>query len=99
MAISGGLLFALYLLKIVFHCNLLFDKKKPIQNDSNKSNFIDNFLSSSRRQAYLGIFYASIMLPVISNYPQNKRTIKALTNIIVAAFYITFLVMIVIGII
>ncbi len=98
MEILGGLLFVLYLLKIVFHFNLLFDKKVLIQNDANKSSFIDSLISPSRRQTYLWIFYSSIMLPIFSKYPQNKKAFKVLSNIVVAAFYITFLVMIIIGI-
>ena len=98
MEILGGLLFVFYLLKIVFHYNLLFDKKVLIQNNANKSNLIDSIISSSRRQTYLWIFYSSIMLPVFSKYPQNKKAFRVLSNIAVAGFYFTFLVMIIIGI-
>ena len=93
MEILGGLLFVLYLLKIAFHFNLLFDNKILSQIDVNKSSFIDRLLPPSRRQIYLWIFYSSIMFPVLSKYPKNRKVYKTLSNIIVASFYIVFLIM------
>ncbi len=98
MGILGSLLFVFYLLKITFHFNLLFDKKVLTQNDINKSSFIDRLMPPSRRQIYLWIFYSGIMLPVFSKYSENKKAFKILSNIAVAAFYITYLVMIIIGV-
>ena len=89
MEVLGILLFLFYILKIIFHFSLLFNKSILEELEMEKSGFIDSLVSPANRQICLWFFYSGIMFPIFSNR-SKKKGYKVLANMAVGAFFLIF---------
>lgn len=94
MEFLGVLLFLFYLLKIIFHYLVLYDKKVLIDKNKEEPEFIDELISPSQRKIYFWIFISSIMIPIFSKTVEKKKIFKVLANFSVLSFYTVLFILI-----